>query len=96
MYRTHSKCKKLGLFYTFCTSCWGEDDKTVERSSILLRATFNASAVSSAEKLCTGISRCARLASNSASDTERGGVKIDAKLSSSCPGKRISLDLKLF
>ena len=87
------------------TSCWGDEDNTVERSSMLFLATSNASLVCSGVKLRTGISRwscmscwscCARLASTSGAETEREGVKIGAKLSLSRPGKRIPLDFKLY
>lgn len=79
-------------------SCSGEEEKTVLRSSILFLATSNASFDCSGVKLCTGISSgiCwERPASNSEAETERGGVKIGAKLSLSRPGNRIPLDLKL-
>lgn len=80
-------------------SCWGEEDKTVVRSSILFLATSNASFVCSAVKLCTGRSRwiCwGRASFNSDSDTERAGVNIGAKLSLSRPGNRMPLDFKLW
>lgn len=81
---------------TCSTSCWGEDDKTVESRSMLFLATLNASFESSAKKPCTGTLCCSRLALTSASGTERAGVNTGAKLSSSRPGNRIPLDLKLF
>ena len=86
------------------TSFWGEEDSTVERSSTLLRATSKASftctagTVRAGTKLSSGISwypSCAASEYDSASGTERGGVNIGARLSSSRPGKRIPLDLKL-
>ena len=52
-YRQPSQEDKI----TFKASCWGEEDKTVVRSSILFLATSNASFVCSAVKLCTGRSR---------------------------------------
>ena len=87
--------------HTSNASCGGEEDKTVERSSTLFRETSNASFICSTEKLWTGASwwACSNrdsLACDCVSETERGGVKIGAKLSSSRPGKRMPLDFKLY
>lgn len=79
-------------------SCWGEDERTVERSSMLLRATSKASFVSSAVYVCTCTSSNAcweKFAATSASATERGGVNMGARLSLSRPGNRIPLDFRL-
>lgn len=87
--------------HTCNASCVGDEDKTVERSSTLFRETSNASFICSTEKLWMGASwwACSNpnsLSCDCVSETERGGVKIGAKLSLSRPGNRMPLDFKLY
>jgi hypothetical protein len=90
---------------TWRASCCGDDVRTVDKSSTLLRDTSNTSFVSSGLKpdwesppasLKPKLSALKDPEPSVADlDIDCGGVKIGAKLSVSRPGKTIPLDFKL-